>query len=786
MATIGVKVELEGAPQYVESMKNLAAQTKLYGEQLKKVQAQMQGASAFAKSIAESKALKQEQEALTNQQKLLADRIEEATAKYGENSTQVLRLKTQYEQLETKLINVTNELKAHGGTFGAVGAQLEEFGGKLTKVGDKLAGFGQKVSTMVTLPLVAAGTKAVTSFAEVDKTMQLTNKTMENTAEQAAMLSKAMKDAASKSTFGMNDAATATLNFARAGLSAEEAASALAPAMNLAAGEGGELDTVSAGLVATINGFAGSFDEASQYADVFANACNNSALDINTLAESMSVAAPIFSAAGYSVKDAALYMGTMANAGITADVAANSLKTGLARLVSPAKEGAVWMEKLGINVKNADGSMKDSVTVQQELNEAFSTLNETEQLAAASAIFGKNQMSNWLALINTAPEEVQKLSTTLEEEGTTMEMASAMMSGFGGSMEMLKSSIDVAATSLGEALAPKILELSTHIQNAVTWFNSLNTEQQTFVAQVAVAAAALGPAILIGGKIISGIGTIVSLVGTLATFIGATLIPAISASIPVITGVIVAAGPFIAIGAAIVAAIVGIVEIVKHWGEITTWFGETWTNITQSIKAEWDNFKEAWTANTEAIKTTWTNTWNNVTDKVKTAWTNIKTSITNGINNVKTSIDNMKTAVTEKFDGIKQSALDWGKDMIQNFINGIKAKIQDVKDAVSNIAETVKSYLHFSEPDVGPMKNFNDWPKDMMQQYAEGIEAGRYLVKQAVDDVATDVTVLSGQGIDPDELYDAVNAGASNANISLSIGDRELTRVLKEMGVVFK
>ena len=54
MATIGVKVELEGAPQYVESMKNLAAQTKLYGEQLKKVQAQMQGASAFAKSIAET------------------------------------------------------------------------------------------------------------------------------------------------------------------------------------------------------------------------------------------------------------------------------------------------------------------------------------------------------------------------------------------------------------------------------------------------------------------------------------------------------------------------------------------------------------------------------------------------------------------------------------------------------------------------------------------------------------------------------------------------------------
>mgnify|MGYP002523398317 CR=1 FL=1 len=116
--------------------------------------------------------------------------------------------------------------------------------------------------------------------------------------------------------------------------------------MNLAAGEGGNLDTVSAGLVATINGFHGSFDEAGYYADVFAAACNNSALDVDSLSHAMSVAAPIFSSAGYTVNDAALYIGIMANNGIDADKAANSLKTGLARLVSPAKEGA---EMIGRN-----------------------------------------------------------------------------------------------------------------------------------------------------------------------------------------------------------------------------------------------------------------------------------------------------------------------------------------------------------------------------------------------------------------------------------------------------
>ena len=169
----------------------------------------------------------------------------------------------------------------------------------MQSLGGTMTSLGKDLSMKVTAPLVGVGTLAAKSYAEVDKTMQLTNATMKNTEEEAKMLDKAMKDAASNSTYGMNEAATATLNYARAGLTAEQAAAALAPAMNLAAGEGGDLDTVSAGLVATINGFAGSFDDASKYADVFANACNNSALDVNSLASSMSVAAPIFNAAGY-------------------------------------------------------------------------------------------------------------------------------------------------------------------------------------------------------------------------------------------------------------------------------------------------------------------------------------------------------------------------------------------------------------------------------------------------------------------------------------------------------
>lgn len=101
------------------------------------------------------------------------------------------------------------------------------------------------------------------------------------------------------------------------------------------------------------------------------------------------------------------------------------------------------------------------------------------------------------------------------------------------------------------------------------------------------------------------------------------------------------------------------------------------------------------------------------------------------------------------------------------------------------MAETVSSYLHFSTgPEVGPLKNMNQWPIHMMQNYARGIEASRYLVKDAVADVAADVSLLSSP-FDTAAMYDAVRSGASDADISLAIGDREFTRALRDMGVIF-
>ena len=671
----------------------------------------------------------------------------------------------EWDKLQREIIDTEGKLKnleRQSGQFGSVlGQQIQAVGGKIKEVGEKIQELGKKISDVgdtltqkVTVPIAAFGAVGVKKFAEVDKTMTLTNKTMGNTAEQAKLLDDAMSKAAANSTFGMSDAANASLNFARAGLTAEQAAAALAPAMNLAAGEGGNLDKVSAGLVGTINGFGDSFDKTTRYADVFAAACNNSALDIDSLSDSMSTAAPVFSAAGYSVEDAALYMGVMANNGIGASEAANSLKTGLARLVSPAKDGQAALDKLNWSILDENGNMKDCVTIQKELHDKFSGLSEAEQIAAASAIFGKNQMSKWLALINTAPDEVQELDGSLKNcAGTTDEMSSAMMDGFGGSIEKLKSSVDVLMTKLGQLAAKYLQPVVDKAQQVTDKFLSMDEKTQDLIVRVAGIVAAIGPVLAIGGRIITLVGMVTSGIGSVISAVGAVVgaLPAIGAVltgavIPAIGAALAAAAPFLIGGAIIVGVIAAIVLVIKNWDKLKEAAGKlrdavvkAITDKVEKVKAQfelmkrvaslvWDAMKKAATDKFNALKEGVLSKVNALKTSASTAWENMKkaavdkfTALKDGavekfnalksaaadkFNAIKSTVSDKvqaaKEAVTSKFNSMKESAtktisglLNSVKEKFGGIKDKIKSTMESAKDAVSSAIDKIKSKFKF-------------------------------------------------------------------------------------------
>ena len=221
------------------------------------------------------------------------------------------------------------------------------------------------------------------------------------------------------------------------------------------------------------------------------------------------------------------------------------------------------------------------------------------------------------------------------------------------------------------------------------------------------------------------------------------------------------------------------------WTAISTFFSTIWngiktavttvvTAISTFLTTAWNTIKTAITTVLNAIKTVFSTVWNAIKNVVTTVINGIKNTITtvwNGIKNTVTTVVNaIKTAVSTAFsamwNGIKNtisgiyntikngftnavnfiknlasSAFSWGADIINGIVNGIKSCIGKVKDAVCSVADTIKSFLHFSVPDEGPLTEYESWMPDFMSGLAKGIEKSKGMVKDAVSGLAADMVV---------------------------------------------
>ena len=133
------------------------------------------------------------------------------------------------------------------------------------------------------------------------------------------------------------------------------------------------------------------------------------------------------------------------------------------------------------------------------------------------------------------------------------------------------------------------------------------------------------------------------------------------------------------------------------------------------------------------------NIWNTVT----TAFTNILTGITTTVTNIKDAIVNGFTAAIDWIKSLPAQALQWGADIINGIVDGIKGAIGAVGDAVAGVADKIKSFLGFSEPDEGPLSNFHTYMPDMIDLMSKGIPAGKEKVRKALEGITGEMSVMA-------------------------------------------
>lgn len=129
-------------------------------------------------------------------------------------------------------------------------------------------------------------------------------------------------------------------------------------------------------------------------------------------------------------------------------------------------------------------------------------------------------------------------------------------------------------------------------------------------------------------------------------------------------------------------------------------------------------------------------------------------------------IQTIKDSIMEKIEQAKT----WGKDLIQNFVDGIKNSLNLVGDAVKAVAEKIKDFIGFSEPDEGPLSNFHTYAPDMMDLFCEGLEAS----KTQLEGTLTSVLQLPMN----DMQMQAVDGGGAPITIPVYIGEEKLDTIL--------
>ena len=117
--------------------------------------------------------------------------------------------------------------------------------------------------------------------------------------------------------------------------------------------------------------------------------------------------------------------------------------------------------------------------------------------------------------------------------------------------------------------------------------------------------------------------------------------------------------------------------------------------------------------------------------------------------------------------GIKDKFFSYGSELISGFADGISSGIEWVKNAASSVADTVSAWLHFSRPDVGPLREYDEWMPDLMNGLAQGIEKNKDKVTEALGSLTSDMTTSFDVTANASGLFDA---GVGYAQNTTTIG----------------
>jgi TP901 family phage tail tape measure protein len=395
----------------------------------------------------------------------------------------------------------------------------------------------------------------------------------------------------------------------------------------------------------------------------------------------------------------------------------------MAQLEKAGIDSATGLKAMKTAAKNATSSgkaMDDFLS--ENITAMLNAKNQTEALSIATDIFGNKNAATMLSALQDGRLNLDELSNSMTAYAGKVDQTYADTQDPWNEMNVAINNVKLAGAELGadlaEKLVPIIEALIEKVQSVISWWDGLSQGQKDMIETVALVVAAIGPLILIISKVIIGVLSLASATAALN----------------------ISMLPIIAVVAAIIAIVAAVIIVIKNWGKISDWIKKKFAQLKTALNNIWNSIKSVIV---------------NVVIGIKNKVISIFTAVVTGIKNI---VSKITGTVKAGFDGaisfitsLPGKALGWGKDFIQGLIDGIKKMVNKVKDTVKGVADKIKSFLHFSRPDEGPLRDYESWMPDFMEGLASGITDNMYKVREAIKDVSgimnLEATVKGGNGM---------------------------------------
>lgn len=547
-------------------------------------------------------------ELLTQKQKLLKDAIGSTKEKLDALKLAQEQAKAQlesgdlgqdkYDALQREIIETEQELKRlqdQAIESNAALAKIEAVGDKLQTAGDKISGAGQKLLP-VTAAVAGLGTAAVKTTADFDTSMSQVQATMGITKDAETQLNgesvntvEALRDLAkqmgSETAFSASECADAMNYLALAGYDTQEIYDTLPTVLNLAAAGGIDLASASDMVTDAMSALGMETSEADTMVDQMSKTASTTNTSVAQLGEAILTIGATAKTVKGGTAELNTALGILANNGIKGAEGGTHLRNVILALQSPTDKAAACMESLGVEVYDSEGNMRSLNDILGDLNTSMDGMTSAEKQNIISSIFNKTDLAAVNSLLVSTGDSWDSLQQSITESGgAAQQMADTQLDNLSGQITILKSALEGLAISFGEILMPKIRAAAKKIQEFVDKLNGMNDEQKETVVKIAAVVAAIGPMLILFGKVTSTVGTAMKGFSGLTKGI-AKLGVKIAGSSGSITG----------LGSALSAVAGPVLAVVAVIGTLAAAFATLWkTNdeFRENIIGTWNQIKE--------------------------------------------------------------------------------------------------------------------------------------------------------------------------------------------------